>query len=116
MARLALSPRPPFPFLSARDRRLDLRTLPAATGGLGLLLPALDARLHVVTAHLELTKHSLGGKLALEHLDGALDPAVADDDLERLALNGIARHGWAGLITRRAVAPTATSSLRSSGP
>ena len=47
---------------SRLERRpsLDLRALATAAGGFGLLLPALDARLHVVAAHLELAKHALG--------------------------------------------------------
>ena len=38
-----------------------------------------------------LTEHALGGELALEHLDRTLDPAVADDHFEGLALNCVTR-------------------------
>jgi hypothetical protein len=57
-----------------------------------LLLAALHARLHVVAPHLELAKHALRRKLALEHLDRSFDAPVAHDDLEGLALDGFARH------------------------
>src|SRR5438046_2315393 len=78
--------------LRLRRRRVHLRALAAATGGFGLLLPALHARLHVVAAHLQLTEDAFRGELPLEHLDRTLDPAVADDHLEGLALNRFTRH------------------------
>src|SRR5690606_28165848 len=49
-------------------------------------------RLHVVPAALQLAEDPLGGHLALEVLDRALDPLVAHGDLERLALDGFGRH------------------------
>jgi hypothetical protein len=45
-----------------------------------------------MATHLELAKDSFGSELSLEHLDRALDTAVADDDFQRLTLNGFAGH------------------------
>jgi hypothetical protein len=66
-----------------------LLALATTTSGLRLLLPALDRRLHVVATALELAKDALGGHLPLEMLDGALNALLADDDLDRLALDGV---------------------------
>src|SRR5258706_6075193 len=73
--------------------RVHLRPLAPAAPRFGLLLPALDARLHVVTPHLQLAKHALRGDLPLQVFDGALDALVAHGDLQGLALNRITRHG-----------------------
>jgi hypothetical protein len=80
---------------ASRLRRsgVELGALATATRGFRLLLTALDARLHVMTAHLELTQNAFGGELALEHFDRALDAAIAHEHLERFALNGFAGHG-----------------------
>jgi hypothetical protein len=61
--------------------------LAAPTRCLTHLLPALDRRFHVVAAPLELSQDAFGRHLALEVLDGALDPFVADGDLEGLTLD-----------------------------
>src|SRR5580704_10206340 len=65
--------------------------LPTTTGGLRGLLPALDRGLHIVPTALELPKDSFSGHLALEVLDRAFDPLVADGALQGLADNGLAR-------------------------
>jgi hypothetical protein len=63
--------------------------------------------------HLELAKHAFGRELPLEHFDGSLDSAVADDNLEGLTLNGFAGHGrfasykHLGLPARRMPNPSA---------
>src|SRR5262245_28022685 len=77
--------------LSGR-RSVHLGALAPPACGFRLLFAALHTGLHVVPAHLELAKHAFGGELALEHLDGPLDTAVAYDHLERLALNCITGH------------------------
>jgi hypothetical protein len=77
----------------ARSHRLVLDALLAlapATSCFAHLLSALHGRLHVVAPSLELTEDAFRGHLALEMLDRALDAFVADDDLERLTLNGFA--------------------------
>jgi phosphoribosylformimino-5-aminoimidazole carboxamide ribotide isomerase len=84
--------------LRLRSRRLDLGALATPPRGFRLLLAALHAWLHVMTSHLQFAKHSLGRKLSLEHLDGPLDTAVADDDLEGFALNRFAGHLVSGKI------------------
>jgi hypothetical protein len=71
---------------------VGLGALATATGSLSLLLAALDAGLEVVAAALEFAQNALGSKLPLEVLDGALDPLVANNDLEGLTLNGFGRH------------------------
>lgn len=58
-----------------------------------------------MTAALELAEDPLGGHLPLQVLDRALDPLVADGDLEGLALNGFGRH-LNFPRTERALAPT----------
>jgi hypothetical protein len=45
-----------------------------------------------VAAALELAQDALGSELSLEVLDGALDPLVANNDLEGLTLNCFGRH------------------------
>ena len=68
----------------------DARALAATARGLGGLLSALDRRLHVVTAALQLAEDAFTRHLALEMLDGSLDALVSDLDFERFALNGFA--------------------------
>ena len=75
----------------------DARALAATTSGFGFLLAALDRRLHVVPAALQLAKNAFRRHLALQVLDCTLDPAIANGDLERLAGDGFGggdlRHG-----------------------
>jgi hypothetical protein len=51
------------------------------------LLPALDRRLHVVPAALQLAQNAFRSHLPLEVLDGALDPLLANGDLKGLTLD-----------------------------
>jgi hypothetical protein len=81
-----------------RGSPLDAGALAAAPGGLAGLLPALDRGLHVVAAALELAEDALGGHLALEVLDRALDALVTDGDLEGLADDGLAGGGNRGVV------------------
>jgi hypothetical protein len=77
---------------TAGSRGVHLRALAATASRLRLLLALLDARLHVVAAELELTENALAGQLALQKLDGTLDPLLGDRDFKRLALDGIDVH------------------------
>lgn len=71
---------------------VHLRPLATTTRSFRSLLAALDRRLHVVPAPLELAENSLSGHLPLEVLDRTLDSFVTHGDLERFALNGVGRH------------------------
>src|SRR5687767_1189032 len=100
-----MRPRPPPAHLCAaavetpaRQRPLAAlellaRALAAVALGLRLLLAALDGRLHVTAALLELAHDPLRGHHALELLDCALYATLADLDLDGFALNRIACHG-----------------------
>jgi hypothetical protein len=59
---------------------LDPLALASAPGGLAHLLSALDRRLHVMPTALELAQDPFRSHLALEVLDGAFDPLLADGD------------------------------------
>ena len=76
---------------SARNLFDDARPLAATTSGFRLLLTALDRRLHVVTAALQLAENAFRRHLSLQVLDRTLDATIANDDLEGLAGNGFSR-------------------------
>jgi hypothetical protein len=64
-----------------------LQALAASPSGFAHFLAALDRRLHVVTPPLEFTENTLCCHLALEVLDGPLDPLLTDGDFEGFALD-----------------------------
>lgn len=69
----------------------DAGALATPTSRFRLLLTALDRRLHVVAAALQLAENAFRRHLALQVLDRTLDPAIANGDFEWLAGNGFRR-------------------------